>query len=120
MKAVRRIFVSVLIVIGGIVLCLCRPWESGMKGASAALEVFYNVKKADAVNSSTINVRKDGEVLAISTRQRPYMTQSMTLDSSCGYCSSFISWNGGSAGESYSALLRQWPRSDSLLRPIRL
>lgn len=79
MKAVRRIFVSVLIVIGGIVLCLCRPWESGMKGASAALEVFYNVKKADAVNSSTINVRKDGEVLAISTRQRPYMTQSMTL-----------------------------------------
>ncbi len=79
MKAVKRILVGVLIVIGGITLWLCRPWEKGMEGATAALEVFYNVKKADAVNSSVINVRKDGETLELSAGQRPYMTQKMTL-----------------------------------------
>ncbi len=79
MKYIKRLLAVLLVTgAGAAAFMLYSPGQVAGK-ATQALTMYYNVKKADAVNSSGINIQRDGECLELTGRQRPYMTQSMEV-----------------------------------------
>ncbi len=79
MKYIKRLLIIVLVIGAGAAVCMFYSPRHVMGEAAQALEVYYNVKKADAINSGQICVERDGETLNLTGSQRPYMTESMSL-----------------------------------------
>lgn len=79
MKRFRQLVIFLLILLTGTIILTYKPPVQIMGEASEALKVYYDVKKADEINSRPITVRRNGEPLELSAQQRPFMTQSMAL-----------------------------------------
>ena len=79
MKHFKRLAVILIVFGAGAAFFYFKSPEKTAVEATEALKVYYDVKKADAINSRPIAVKKDGEIISLTMAQRPYMTQSMEL-----------------------------------------
>lgn len=78
MKYFKRLFILILLIIVGIVI-VSRDIPSNLMGeASDSLQVYYNIKKADEINSKTILIYIDDNQLD-TKKVAPYMEDTMEL-----------------------------------------
>ena len=79
MKHFKKLIIFLLIVLAGTIVFTYKPPVEIMGDASEALKLYYDVKKADEVNSRQILVVRDGEKLDLTAKQSLFMTQAMVL-----------------------------------------
>ena len=79
MKRFKGFIAFLLIILAGTLIFTYKPPVQVMGEASQALKVYYDIKKADEINSSPISVVRDGQPVELKLAQRPYMTENMQL-----------------------------------------
>lgn len=79
MKHFKKLIIFLLIILAGTIIFTYKPPVEIMGEASEALKLYYDVKKADEVNSRQILVVRDGEKLDLTAKQSLFMTQAMVL-----------------------------------------